>query len=1190
MDKNLYQPVDTNLDFVAREQEVLKFWQDEDIINKNLQKGYENPATRPLQEGDACACADAACCSCSGENMETCTCGADGVEDCTCGGKKAESCQEVSNYFSFYDGPPTANGRPHIGHVLTRVIKDIIPRYRVMKGYNVLRKAGWDTHGLPVELEVEKKLGFHHKTQIEEYGVDRFIEHCKESVWVYKTEWEEMSSRLAYWVDMDDPYVTYDNSYIESVWWALKKIWDKGLIYYGHKILPYCPRCGTALSSHEVAQGYKTVKETSIYVRFKVKGHENRYFTAWTTTPWTLPSNVALCVGPEIDYILIRLEDGTEYYVAEALCASLFGEKTPYEVIEKMKGKDLEFLEYEPILPYALPEVDKFSRSSRYLQVKDQHAPAFFITLADYVSLEDGTGIVHIAPAFGEDDAKVGKAYDLPFVQFVNADGTLPEAVTDFAGVFCKEADPKIIEKLKNEGSLLKTAKTAHNYPFCWRCDTPLIYYARDGWFINMQKVKADLLANNEKIHWMPENIGTGRFGNFLENVVDWTLSRERYWGTPLPIWQCECGHELCVGSISQLRELASNCPEKDEDMDLHKPFLAKLDLKCPECGKTMHRVPEVIDCWFDSGSMPFAQFHYPFEHQEEFEHYFPATFISEAIDQTRGWFYSLLAISTLLFDRPSYKNCLVLGHVLDEKGLKMSKHLGNVVDPMKVLEEEGADALRWYFYTNSQPWLPSSFSLQGVSEAKRRFMGIFWNSYSFYVLYANIDHFNPFEHKLDMDNLGLLDRWILTGLNDLIDRLDHLLASYEINRAAKALEVFVDELSNWYLRRSRERFWAPGMEEDKVNAYMTLYTALSTLCRLAAPFTPFLAETIYQNLVQAPFKALPEAKQAAILKDQEGALAESVHLTLFPKPIEGLKADPTLLEQMAYVLRIVTLGRNARNLSNIKTRQPLPRVYVASTDPDLSGVALPAELENLVKDELNVKEVSYMTDATSLQDYVFKPQLKVLGKRFGKDLPQVRQVLEGLDGAKAFLTLQDQGYFTLDINGEEEKFATDDLIIEAKKKAGISATSEGNLTIALDTEINEDLWAEGLLREFASKAQNLRKEADYAVDDLIDVWMVTDPRTQKILQADEVSTKRDIMAKTFSFLPLKGDAKELEAAATLTYTKSAPPVSQLELEDPQAWADLEAAADKVDLLKLNDQAEVKIALKRDNLKRDEKH
>ncbi len=995
----MYQKVPTNMSFVAREKEVLQFWQDNGIFKRSIAMREDGPE------------------------------------------------------FTFFDGPPTANGKPHIGHILTRVIKDIIPRYKTMKGYHVQRKAGWDTHGLPVELEVEKALGIDGKPQIEAYGIEPFIDQCKHSVWKYKKEWETMSDRVGFWADMEDPYVTYDNNYIESEWWALKKIWDKGLLYQGHKIVPYCPRCGTALSSHEVAQGYHDVKDTSVFVRFAVKDAVDTYFAAWTTTPWTLPSNVALCVNPDEEYALIEVAtdlDGTEkpvrYYMAGVLVPQLFGEA--FKILEKMPGRDLVGKSYEPLLPYADDLVAKAGKK------------AFYVTMDDYVTLTDGTGIVHIAPAFGEDDARVGRTYDLPFVQLVQEDGTLPDAVTDFAGQFCKDADAGIIKKLNIEKKLIKKMPYEHSYPFCWRCDTPLIYYARNSWFIKMTAVREQLLANNATVNWIPPAIGEGRFGNFLDNVVDWGISRERYWGTPLPIWECSCGHRHMVGSIAELKELSDDCPE---DIELHKPYVDQVHIRCAKCGGRMTRVAEVIDCWFDSGSMPFAQWHYPFENQAQFEKNFPADFISEALDQTRGWFYTLMAISTLIFDQSPYRNVIVLGLVQDKTGQKMSKHKGNVVDPWQVLEKQGADAVRWYFYTASAPWLPSRFYEDAVSEVQRKFMGTLWNTYAFFILYATIDGFNPALYTLEPDKLAAMDRWILSRLNTLVAKVDAQLESYDITTSGRAIADFVDELSNWYVRRGRERYWQPDMNQDKINAYMTLYTVLETVTRLAAPYVPFMTESIYQNLVRSSFPAAPE----------------SVHFCDFPVADLSL-CDSQLEKTMDDVRHIVVMGRAARNNAAIKNRQPLSRILV------VAPVQLPADYNDLIADELNVKQVEYLADNAALLDYTFKPQLRTLGKRLGKLVSHVGGVLAELPGRETMAHLKANGHIVINIDGQEIHLAEEDLLIETVQPEGLFTESDRDFTVALDTRLTPELIEEGFVRELISKIQTMRKDSGFEVSDRI--------------------------------------------------------------------------------------------------------
>ena len=962
----MYQKVSTDLKFVDREKKIEKFWEENDIFKKSMEN---------RKEGET---------------------------------------------YTFYDGPPTANGKPHIGHVLTRVIKDMIPRYRTMKGYMVPRKAGWDTHGLPVELEVEKLLGLDGKEQIEEYGLEPFISHCKESVWKYKGMWEDFSATVGFWADMEHPYVTYDNNFIESEWWALKQIWDKGLLYKGYKIVPYCPRCGTPLSSHEVAQGYKDVKEKSAIVRFKVKD-EDAYILAWTTTPWTLPSNVALCVNPEETYVKVK-NDGYTYYMAEALLDSVL--EGDVEVVERYMGKELEGKEYEPLFPFV--ELNK---------------KAYYVTCDTYVTLTDGTGVVHIAPAFGEDDAQVGRKYDLPFLQLVDEKGEMTEE-TPWKGVFCKKADPFVLEDLEKRGLLFSAPNFEHSYPHCWRCDTPLIYYARESWFIKMTAVKDDLIRNNNTINWIPESIGKGRFGDWLENVQDWGISRNRYWGTPLNVWECECGHMHSIGSIAELKEMSDNCPD---DIELHRPFIDKVTIKCPHCGKEMHRVPEVIDCWFDSGAMPFAQHHYPFENKELFEQQFPANFISEAVDQTRGWFYSLLAISTLVFNEAPYKNVIVLGHVQDEKGQKMSKSKGNAVDPFEALEQYGADAIRWYFYINSAPWLPNRFHGKIVTEGQRKFMGTLWNTYAFFVLYANIDEFDATKYTLEYDKLTVMDKWLLSKLNTLIKTVDNNLENYRIPESARALQEFVDDMSNWYVRRSRERFWAKGMEQDKINAYMTLYTALVTVAKVAAPMIPFMTEDIYQNLVRSIDTNAPE----------------SIHLCDFPATNEEW-IDTELERNMEEVLEIVVMGR-------VKAEEELSEFY-----------------KEIVSEELNVKEVKFTDDVRDFTSYTFKPQLKTVGPKYGKLLGGIRTALSELDGNKAMDKLNEKEELKLDINGEEVVLSREDLLIETAQMEGYVSESDNGITVVLDTNLTEELLQEGFVREIISKIQTMRKEADFEVTDKI--------------------------------------------------------------------------------------------------------
>ncbi len=985
----MYNKVSTDLKFVEREKNVEKFWQEKDIFNKSLDA---------RKEGET---------------------------------------------YTFYDGPPTANGKPHIGHVLTRVIKDMIPRYRTMKGYMVPRKAGWDTHGLPVELEVEKLLGINGKDQIEEYGLEPFIDHCKQSVWKYKDMWEDFSATVGFWADMDNPYVTYHDDYIESEWWALKQIWNKDLLYKGYKIVPYCPRCGTPLSSHEVAQGYKDVKERSAIVRFKVVD-EDAYILAWTTTPWTLPSNVALCVNPEEVYVKVKKDEYT-YYMAEALLEKVLGEG--YEVLETYKGKDLEHKAYEPLFTY---DVDVLGGKK-----------AHFITCDNYVTLTDGTGIVHIAPAFGEDDANVGRAYDLPFVQLVDEKGEMTD-VTPWAGQFCKAADKAILVDLETAGLLFDAPNYEHSYPHCWRCDTPLIYYARESWFIKMTAVKEDLIRNNNTINWIPENIGKGRFGDWLENVQDWGISRNRYWGTPLNIWECECGHMHAIGSKEELRSLSDNC---GEEVELHRPFIDEVTIKCEQCGGQMNRVPEVIDCWFDSGAMPFAQHHYPFENKEVFEKQFPANFISEGVDQTRGWFYSLLAISTLIFNEAPYKNVLVLGHVQDENGQKMSKSKGNAVDPFEALEEYGADAIRWYFYVNSAPWLPNRFHGKAVVEGQRKFMGTLWNTYAFFVLYANIDEFDATKYSLEYDKLTVMDKWLLSKLNTLVKSVDRNLENYKIPESARLLQDFVDDMSNWYVRRSRERFWAKGMEQDKINAYMTLYTALVTVSKLAAPLIPFMTEDIYQNLVCSIDKSAPE----------------SIHLCDYPVADEAM-IDTDLENNMDEVLKLVVMGRACRNTANIKNRQPIGQMFVKAE------FELPKFYQEIVTEELNVKGIKFTDDVRDFTTYSFKPQMRTVGPKYGKLLGQIKEALSSLDGNNAMDELNDSGLLKLVINGESVELSKEDLLIDTAQMEGYVSESDNGITVVLDTNLTEDLLEEGFVREIISKIQTMRKEADFEVMDKIKV------------------------------------------------------------------------------------------------------
>ena len=1025
----MYKKVQTDMSFVEREKETLQFWKDNDIFRKSVASREGCPA------------------------------------------------------FTFFDGPPTANGRPHIGHILTRVIKDIIPRYKTMKGYKVPRKAGWDTHGLPVELEVEKLLGIDGKAQIEAYGVEPFIEKCKESVWKYKTEWEDMSDRVGFWADMDDPYVTYDNNYIESEWWALRKIWDAGLLYKGHKIVPYCPRCGTSLSSHEVAQGYKDVKDMSVFVRFGVKGEPETYFAAWTTTPWTLPSNVALCVNPDVDYSLVEVDSSIEgdparvrYFIASELATKLFGE-AEMKVISTSKGVKLQGMEYTPLFSYGRNQIDASGKK------------AFYITCDDYVTLSDGTGIVHIAPAFGEDDSRVGRKYNLPFVQLVDTEGKMTIDAEEFAGVFCKDADPGLIRKLALDKKLVGKLPYEHSYPFCWRCDTALIYYARDTWFIEMTKVKDKLLVNNKTINWMPETIRDGRFGNFLENVIDWGISRERYWGTPLPIWECECGHRHLIGSIDELKALSDDCPD---EIELHKPYIDAVHVKCEKCGSSMKRVSEVIDCWFDSGSMPFAQWHYPFENKELFDEQYPADFISEAVDQTRGWFYTLLAISTLLFDNASFRNCIVLGLVLDKDGIKMSKHKGNVVDPWEVIDKQGADAVRWYFYTASSPWLPSRFSPEAVTEVQRKFMGTLWNTYAFYVMYANIDNFtfDPEYFAIRRNSLPVIDKWLLSRLNTLTDKVDKCLDKYDITTAARAIADFTDELSNWYVRRNRERFWAEGMEEDKIDAYSTLYTSLTELAKLCAPFVPFMAESIYGNLVLSTDPDMPE----------------SVHLCDFPVCDQSM-IDKVLEQNMNDVLHIVAMGRAARNNCSIKNRQPVSKMYIKSPR------RLPEEYDALVADELNVKEIVYIDDISQMYGYQIKPQLKTLGRKMGKLIPAITSELKNIDGKAAFDTIKTIGKIQIVIDGDTIELSEDDLLIETVQMEGLSTESDRDFTVSIDTVLTDELIEEGFVREIVSKVQTMRKEAGFEVLDRIVLGFDTDDHLGKIITENSGEIRDEVLA-----------------------------------------------------------------------------
>ena len=1045
----MYNKVPANMNFVEREKNIEKFWEDEQIFKKSIDSRKQGPT------------------------------------------------------YTFYDGPPTANGKPHIGHVLTRVIKDMIPRYRAMKGYMVPRKAGWDTHGLPVELEVEKMLGLDGKEQIEQYGLEPFIEHCKESVWKYKGMWEKFSNTVGFWADMEHPYVTYHNSFIESEWWALKEIWNKGLLYKGFKIVPYCPRCGTPLSSHEVAQGYKDVKERSAIAKFPVKG-EDAYILAWTTTPWTLPSNVALCVNPDETYVKVKMkEDGTVYYMAQALCDTVLGEGT-YDVLETFVGKDLEYKEYEPLFDYAVATCEK------------QHKKAFYIVCDNYVTLTDGTGVVHIAPAFGEDDSKVGRKYDLPFVQLVDGKGEMTKE-TPWAGMFCKKADPEVLKALRESGLLFSAPVFEHSYPHCWRCDTPLIYYARESWFIKMTAVKDDLIRNNNTINWIPESIGKGRFGDWLENVQDWGVSRNRYWGTPLNIWECECGCQHAIGSQAELKSMSPNytdvvkkyAKEMDQEangeVELHRPFIDDVTITCPKCGKQMHRVPEVIDCWFDSGSMPFAQHHYPFENKELFEQQFPADFISEAVDQTRGWFYSLLAISTLIFNKAPYKNVIVLGHVQDENGQKMSKSKGNAVDPFDALQTYGADAIRWYFYINSAPWLPNRFHGKAVIEGQRRFMGTLWNTYAFFVLYANIDNFDATKYTLEYDKLPVMDKWLLSKLNSLIKEVDDDLGNYRIPEAARALQDFVDDMSNWYVRRSRERFWAKGMEQDKINAYMTLYTALVTVAKVAAPMIPFMTEDIYQNLVRSLDKEAPE----------------SIHLCDFPVANEA-HIDKDLEAKMEEVLKVVVLGRAARNTANIKNRQPIGRMFVKAE------TALPEFYQEIIQEELNVKKVEFTDDVRAFTSYSFKPQLRTVGRKYGKYVNEIKEILAGLDGNRAMDTLNETDLLSFETqDGTKVELAKEDLLIDMAQVPGFVSEGDNFVTVVLDTNLTPELIEEGFVREIISKIQTMRKEAGFEVMNHINVFQDGNDKLAEILKNHTEEIKKEVLADNILIGTMGGYTKE---------------------------------------------------------------
>ena len=1032
----MYDKVSANQNFVEREQKIEKFWADNMIFEKSIELRQHSPE------------------------------------------------------FTFYDGPPTANGKPHIGHVLTRVIKDMIPRYKTMKGYKVPRKAGWDTHGLPVELEVEKMLGLDGKDQIEAYGMEPFIQHCKDSVWKYKGMWEEFSDAVGFWADMEHPYVTYDNNYIESEWWALKQIWDKKLLYKGYKIVPYCPRCGTPLSSHEVAQGYKDVKERSAIARFKVKG-EDAYILAWTTTPWTLPSNVALCVNPDETYIKVKMkEEDYVYYLAQALADTVLGEGT-YDVLETYKGTDLEYKEYEALYP---------------VETKKK---AYYVVCDSYVTMTDGTGVVHIAPAFGEDDSKVGRKYDLPFLQMVDENGMMTKE-TKWAGHSCiKRVDlegengvsPEVLKDLKERGLLFSAPNFEHSYPHCWRCDTPLIYYARESWFIKMTAVKDDLIRNNNTVNWIPESIGKGRFGNWLENIQDWGISRNRYWGTPLNVWECECGCQHAIGSIAELKSMSDNCPD---DIELHRPFIDAVTIKCPECGKEMHRVPEVIDCWFDSGSMPFAQHHYPFENEKLFKEQYPADFISEAVDQTRGWFYSLMAISTLLFNQSPFRNVIVLGHVQDENGQKMSKSKGNAVDPMEALREYGADAIRWYFYSNSAPWLPNRFHKKAVLEGRSKFMGTLYNTYAFYVLYAEIDQFDPMKYTLDYGKLSVMDKWLLSKLNTTVKAVDANLAAYKIPETAKVLQEFVDDMSNWYVRRSRERFWAKGMEQDKINAYMTLYTALVTICKAAAPMIPFMTEEIYRNIVVNVDKNAPE----------------SIHFCDFPEVNEEW-IDTKLEEDMDHVLQIVVQGRACRNTANIKNRQPIGKMYVKA------AFELSDFYKDIIADELNVKEVVFTDDVSAFTSYSFKPQLRTVGPKYGKKLNAIRQYLGSVDGNAAMNELKTTGKLTFDADGDQVELLEEDLLIDAAQMPGYVSDTEYETTVVLDTNLTPELVEEGFVREIISKIQTMRKEAGFEVMDHIRVYFAQNDKIKTLVDSNNAEIKDEVLANEICFDTIKGYNKE---------------------------------------------------------------
>ena len=1013
----MYHKVSTDLSSVEREKAITAFWKEHDIFQKSMQnrEGQEN--------------------------------------------------------FTFFDGPPTANGKPHIGHVLTRAVKDLIPRYRTMKGYHVLRKAGWDTHGLPVELEVEKQLGISGKPQIEKYGIEDFIKKCKDSVFTYQSEWEEMSDRVGFWADMDDPYVTYHNDYIESVWWALRQIWDKGLLYKGHKIMPYCPRCGTSLSSHEVAQGYKDIKENSLIVKFKIPNKENEYILAWTTTPWTLPSNVALCVNPGETYVKVQAEDGSAYILAKALVKNVFGD-TEVQEIEAYRGTDLCGMEYEPLYTFVKPD-----------------SKAYYIIADNYVTMDDGTGIVHIAPAFGEDDSRVCKENGLPFICHVNTQGKFIPETGEWSGLFVKDTDKLIIRDLKERNQCFSVIPFAHSYPFCWRCDTPLLYYACDTWFIKMTAVRDQLLKNNETVNWLPDNIKHGRFGNFLENIIDWGLSRSRYWGTPLPIWECGCGHRHVVGSIQELKEIGINCPE---DIELHKPYVDQVKLRCPECGGEMTRVSEVIDCWFDSGSMPFAQWHYPFENKEKFEENFPANFISEAVDQTRGWFYTLMAISTLLFDKSPYKNVIVLGHVQDDKGVKMSKHKGNVILPMDILNAQGSDAVRWYFYSNSAPWLPNRFSAKNVSESQRKFLGTLWNTYAFYVLYAEIDQFDPTKYRLEDCKLTVMDRWILSKLNHVIDDVDKNLGSYHITEATRAITEFTDELSNWYVRRCRGRYWGSALSEDKIAAYMTLYTTLVTFSKVCAPFIPFMTEEIYQNLVLSVDASAPE----------------SVHLCDFPKAQADFD-NPEIEQEMDAIRKIVMLGRACRNEANIKNRQPLSKLYIQTENK------VNAAYNDIILEELNIKEVAFTDQASDFITYHFKPQMRTVGPKYGKLMRPIFDEIAKMDGAAVMDQLNSGEPLTLTVDGTEVSIGKEDVLIETLQKDGFVSTSDQGFTVVLDTNLTDVLIAEGFEREFISKVQTMRKDSGFEVTDHIHVCYFGSDKLKAVIADFEEEIKAQLLAET---------------------------------------------------------------------------